>query len=488
VNNTSDMAQMIPQAADYVRILPEIVLAIFGMLIMVLDPLMDEQRSQRTLGALALVGSLAALIATLFQSQYRGLAFWNMVQVDSFSVFFHFLVAAVAAVVILSSYEYMAVQEIRAGEYYALVLFGALGMSLMSSAMELVLIFIALEISSISTYILAGFRRRAAISSESSVKYFLLGSFATAFFLYGVALMFGATGSTSITIIGDALRSGHIPVLAYVAVAFMFVGLGFKVAAAPFHVWTPDVYEGAPSPVVGFMSTAPKAAVFAVLLRIMFEADAPGRVWLIWVVAALSMTLGNIGALVQDNVKRLLAYSSIAHAGYLLVAYAALPNNGIPAAMFYTASYAAMNVGAFAVISHVAGEGERYVTVEDYEGLGRRSPLLAATLTIFLLSLIGIPITGGFFAKFYVFSAALQANLVGLVIIGVLNSAIASYYYLRIIVVMYMREAREDIALPRISFALGTALVISVVATLYLGILPGRVLDYAARTAAEWAR
>ena len=488
MNNTSDMAQMIPQAADYIRILPEIVLAIFGMIIMVLDPLMDEHRSQKTLGALALVGSLSALVATLFQSQYQGLAFWNMVQVDSFSVFFHFLVAAVTAVVILSSYEYMAVQEIRAGEYYALVLFGALGMSLMSSAVELVLIFIALEISSISTYILAGFRRRAAISSESSVKYFLLGSFATAFFLYGVALMFGATGSTSIKIIGDALRSGHIPVLAYVAVAFMFVGLGFKVAAAPFHIWTPDVYEGAPSPVVGFMSTAPKAAVFAVLLRVMFEADAPGRVWLIWVVAALSMTLGNIGALVQDNVKRLLAYSSIAHAGYLLVAYAALPNNGIPAAMFYTASYAAMNVGAFAVISHVAGAGERYVTIEDYEGLGRRSPLLAATLTIFLLSLIGIPITGGFFAKFYVFSAALQANLVGLVIIGVLNSAIASYYYLRIIVVMYMREAREDIGLPRIPFALGTALAISVVATIYLGVLPGRVLDYAARTAAEWAR
>ena len=362
------------------------------------------------------------------------------------------------------------------------------GMSLMSSAVELVLIFIALEISSISTYILAGFRRRAAISSESSVKYFLLGSFATAFFLYGVALMFGATGSTSITVIGDVLRSGHIPVLAYVGVALMFVGLGFKVAAAPFHVWTPDVYEGAPSPVVGFMSTAPKAAVFAVLLRIMFEADAPGRVWLIWVVAALSMTLGNIGALVQDNVKRLLAYSSIAHAGYLLVAFAALPNNGIPAAMFYTASYAAMNVGAFAVISHIGGEGERYVTLEDYEGLGRRSPLLAAILTIFLLSLIGIPITGGFFAKFYVFSAALQANLVGLVIIGVLNSAVASYYYLRLIVVMYMREAREEVPVPPIPFGLGTALAISLAATIYLGVLPGRVLDYAARTAAEWAR
>src|SRR6202051_4755794 len=261
------MAQMIPQAADYVRILPEIVLAIFGMLIMVLDPLLDEHRSQKMLGALALVGALAGLVATLFQSQYTGLAFWNMVQVDSFSVFFHFLVAAVTAVVILSSYEYMAVQQIRAGEYYALVLFGALGMSLMSSAMELVLIFIALEISSISTYILAGFRRRAAISSESSVKYFLLGSFATAFFLYGVALMFGATGLTSIARLRCALAeyagTGHGPMLAYLGVAFMFVGLGFKVAAAPFHIWTPDVYEGAPSPVVGFMSTAPKAAGFA---------------------------------------------------------------------------------------------------------------------------------------------------------------------------------------------------------------------------------
>src|SRR3981081_283952 len=256
------MTQVIPQAADYIRILPEIVLAIFGMIVMVLDPLMDERRSQKKLGAIALVGSLAALMATLFQAQYPGLGFWNMVRVDSFSVFFHVLVIAVSAVVILTSYEYMAVQKIRAGEYYALVLFGAVGMSLMSSAVELVLIFIALEISSISTYVLAGFRRRAAISSEASVKYFLLGSFATAFFLYGVALMFGATGSTSIAVIGHELRMGGIPILAYVGFALMFVGLGFKVAAAPFHVWTPDVYEGAPAPVVGFMSTAPKAALF----------------------------------------------------------------------------------------------------------------------------------------------------------------------------------------------------------------------------------
>ena len=480
--------QSLPQGADYVRILPEIVLSVFGMIIMLLDPVMDERRSQRTLGGIALIGAIAALAATLYQAQPRfwGLGFWEMVKVDAFSVFFHFVVAAVTILVILSSYEYMQVQQIRAGEYYALILFGAVGMALMSSAVELVLIFIALEISSISTYILAGFRRRAAISSEASLKYFLLGSFATAFFLYGVALMFGATGSTSIARISASLaeyvRSGHGPLLAYLAVALMFVGLGFKVAAAPFHVWTPDVYEGAPAPVVGFMSTAPKAAVFAVLLRIMFQAQAPGRIWLIWVAAALSMTIGNIAALVQDNVKRLLAYSSIAHAGYLLVAFAALPANGIPAAMFYTASYAAMNVGAFAVVGHLAGAGERYVTIEDYSGLGRRSPMLAVILTIFLLSLIGIPITGGFFAKFYVFSAALQANLVGLTIIGVLNSAIAAYYYLRIIIVMYMREPREEIPVTPVSAGLGLALGLSLAATIYLGVLPGRVLEYAAQS------
>jgi NADH-quinone oxidoreductase subunit N len=483
----------LPQIVDYIRILPEIVLSIFGMIIMLLDPLMDfrptkARKSQRMLGTIALVGSLAAIAASLYQSRFPGTAFWEMVRVDSFSVFFHVLIAAVTAVVILSSFEYLDMQEIRSGEYYALILLGAVGMSLMSSAMELVLIFIALEISSISTYVLAGFRRRAAISSESSVKYFLLGSFATAFFLYGVALMFGATGSTNITVIGDALNSGKVSLLADVGIALMFVGLGFKVAAAPFHIWTPDVYEGAPSPVVGFMSTAPKAAVFAVLLRILFEAHSPGRVWLIWITAALSMTLGNIGALVQDNIKRLLAYSSIAHAGYLLVAFAALPHDGIPSAMFYTASYAAMNVGAFAVVSHFGSAGERYVTLEDYAGLGRRSPLLAAALTIFLLSLIGIPLTGGFFAKFYVFTAALEANLVGLTIIGVLNSAVAAYYYLRIIVVMYMREPREDVPLPRIPLGLGTALAASLAATIYFGVLPGHVLEYASQSVADLVR
>jgi NADH-quinone oxidoreductase subunit N len=474
---------MIP-TVDYIRILPELVLSVFGILVMLVDPVIPHDSSKKPLGYIALVGVLASLGATAYQAGYYGDAFFNMVRVDTFSVFFSVVILLVALVTILSSLDYLEVQRIKAGEYYALVLFASVGMVLMSSAIELVLIFIGIEISSISSYVLAGYRRRAAESAESSLKYFLLGSFATAFFLYGVAMVFGATGSTNIYTIAAVLSTRH-SVLVYFAVAMMFVGLGFKVAAAPFHVWTPDVYEGAPAPVTGFMSTAPKAATFAVLLRVLFAMDAPGWFWMVWVTAVLSMTLGNIGALVQNNVKRLLAYSSIAHAGYLLVAFAAAKETGISAAIFYAASYALMNVGAFAIVAHLSGKGERYVALEDYSGLGRRSPLIASLLTIFLISLIGIPITGGFFAKFYVFSAALQSNLVGLTIIGVINSAIAAYYYLRVIVYMYMRDERVEAPIARMPVPLGTALTISVVATIYLGVLPNRVLDSAIRAAQE---
>jgi NADH-quinone oxidoreductase subunit N len=478
---------MIP-AGDYIRILPELVLTLFGIIVMLADPLMPAERDRKPLGVVAFIGTLLAIGAIWLQTGYYGLGFFGMVRVDSFSIFFHMIVAIVAALVILASFEYMKVQQLRLGEYYALILLGAVGMSLMSSAVELVLIFIALEISSISTYILAGIRRRSAAGAEASLKYFLLGSFATAFFLYGVAMMFGATGSTSIYRIADVLRSGQVPGLAYVAMALMFVGLGFKVASAPFHVWTPDVYEGAPAPIVALMSTAPKAAAFAVLLRILFAAAAPGWFWLVWCSAVLSMCIGNIGALVQNNIKRLLAYSSIAHAGYLLVAFAALQQIGISAAMFYAASYAAMNVGAFVVVSHFASADERYVTLDDYAGLGRRSPALAAILSVFLLSLIGIPVTGGFFAKFYVFSAALKSDLVGLTIIGVINSAVAAYYYLRVIVVMYMREPKEELAPAPMPAGLAVALAVSVAFTIYLGVLPGRVLEYAIRGAQDLVR
>jgi NADH-quinone oxidoreductase subunit N len=263
----------------------------------------------------------------------------------------------------------------------------------------------------------------------------------------------------------------------------MFVGLGFKVASAPFHVWTPDVYEGAPAPVVALMSTGPKAAAFAVLLRVLFATGAPGWFWLIWVSAILSMSIGNIGALVQQSVKRMLAYSSIAQAGYILIAFAAAPNVGISAAIFYTAAYAAMNVGAFAVVAHLANAGEKYVTLEDYAGLGRRAPAQAAILTVFMLSLIGIPVTGGFLAKFYVFQAAMQSHLTGLVLVGVINSAISAYYYLRVIVVMYMKDATREVPVTRMSASLVVALSACVLATIYLGVLPDRVLEYALQSA-----
>jgi len=471
---------MIP-SADYLRILPELILVVAGVLVMLIEPVLDEHNDRRSIFLLAFAGTILAIAATVYQALDKGaqgLGWFGMVRVDSFSICFHLIVGFVAAMVILASFEYLKAQNIRAGEYYGLILLGSVGMMLMSSAVELVLIFIALEISSISTYVLAGFRRRALGSVEASIKYFLLGSFATAFFLYGVALTYGATGSTSIYPIAAVLRNGATP-LAFAGMALMFVGLGFKIASAPFHVWTPDVYEGAPAPIVALMSTAPKAATFAVLLRILFAASEPGWFWIVWVSAVLSMTIGNLGALVQNNVKRMLAYSSIAHAGYLLVAFAAAKDIGISAAIFYAASYAVMNVGAFIVISHVAGHGERFVNIEDYSGLGRRAPTLAAILAVFLLSLIGIPITGGFFAKFYVFSAALQSNLVGLTIIGVINSAIAAYYYLRVIVYMYMREPRTETPMVPLPMTVGFSLAAGVVATLYLGVLPNRVLEYA---------
>jgi NADH-quinone oxidoreductase subunit N len=475
---------------DYIRILPELVLTAFGIIVMMADPLLKPGASRKGLGLISLIGTGAAIAATFCQiawmhrdPSFADPGWFGMVRVDNFAIFFHLLIPAISAICILASLEYLDAQNIRSGEYYALILFGTVGMVLMSSAIELVLIFIALEISSISTYILAGYRRRTASSTESSIKYFLLGSFATAFFLYGVALMFGATGSTNTLEIRAALASPNTPsLLAIAATALMIVGLGFKVASAPFHVWTPDVYEGAPAPIVALMSTGPKAAAFAVLLRVLFATTPTQWFWLIWISAALSMTLGNFGALMQNNVKRMLAYSSIAHAGYLLVAFAASNDDGISAAIFYTAAYAAMNVGAFAVVSHVASGGERYVSIDDYAGLGRRSPLLAFTLTIFMLSLIGIPATAGFFAKYYVFSAALSASahsgaLIALTIIGLINSAVASYYYLRLIVVMYMREPVVAEAPPRASAAMRLALVLAAIATIYLGVIPGHVRE-----------
>jgi NADH-quinone oxidoreductase subunit N len=474
---------------NILALLPELILTAIGVVIMLAEPLLAVGASRKPLGWLAIAGTLAAIGASWYQLQLGVLhAFYNTIQTDAFSVFFHLLIAAVVLVTLLGSLDYFDGHATHSGEYYALTLFGATGMMLMTSSVELLMVFVGLEISSIATYIMAGFRKGQATASESSLKYFLLGSFATAFFLYGIALVFGATGSTNLLAIAHGVAVTRTPALAFLAVAMILIGLGFKVSAAPFHVWTPDVYQGAPSPVVGLMSTAPKAAAFAVLLRILFGGfPAMQHRWaaLIWIIAALSMCIGNLGALLQRDIKRMLAYSSIAHAGYLLVAFTAFPQDGIAAACFYTAAYAAMNVGAFAVITQMSGYDETSRSLEDFTGMASRRPILTALFAFFLLSLIGIPFTGGFFGKFYVFAAALHAGRVWLAVIGLLNSGIACFYYLRLLAAMYARPAQTsdfpEIVPTRTTVSLPAAigLGIAALATLVLGILPERTLGLA---------
>ena len=475
------------------RILPEVLLTITGVLLMLIEPVMPAGMNRKPMGFLALVGVVAALIASVWQLGLPpGTAYYGTVQTDAFSVFFHVLICSIALVTLLIALDVFDAAKEKPAEYYPLVIFGTVGMCLMSSAVELLLVFIALEISSISTYILAALRKRTGKSTEAGLKYFLLGSFATAFFLYGIALTFGATGTTNISEVAAALTSTATPGFAWLAVAMVLIGLGFKVSAAPFQVWTPDVYEGAPSPVVALMSTGPKVAAFAVLLRILYSAYPQLHdhwVLLLWIMAALSMTVGNLGALRQHSVKRMLAYSSIAHAGYTLVAFTALSSEGVAAAMFYTATYAAMNVGAFAVISHAGGYEERLVSVSDYRGLAYRSPLLGGALAFFLLSLIGIPFTGGFFGKFYVFTAALHSGEVWLTIIGLVNSGVAAYYYLRLLMSVYGKPSDDAPVqlVPRLKASLTLALLLTVAATFILGIFPGRILSMAQAGAATFA-
>ena len=468
------------QSADLMLILPELVLAGFAILIMVADPFLRPSR-RKWLGIVALVGTGAAAAATFLMIGRTGTGFGGMILGDAFGVYFRFLLLAIALITLLSSLDYVERAGLPPGEYFALILFGTVGMGFMVASAELIVVFLGLEMSSISTYILVGYRRQDTRSNEASLKYFLLGSFATAFLLYGIAFVYGLTGTTNLTILADRLAT---PLggtrLALVAMTFMFVGLAFKVSCVPFQIWTPDVYEGAPTPVTAFLSAGPKAAAFAVFLRIFlaaFEPTGETAFWMLWISAALTMTLGNLGALVQTNIKRLLAYSSIAHAGYILVGFAAGTPEGHAAVMFYLAAYSLMNLGAFAVVAHLAGKGDRWVRLEDFTGLSRERPALAACLAIFLLSLTGIPLTAGFFGKFYLFSAAVDSGLIGLTILGVLTSAVSVYYYLRVVVMMYMREGPRPAPTPTLPWAVSAALALTLLGTLYLGILPGWFLS-----------
>ncbi|MFN8008683.1 MAG: NADH-quinone oxidoreductase subunit N [Terriglobia bacterium] len=464
------------------HILPEIVLSVFGIAVMLLDTFLSKANRYST-GALALVGILVTALSTLFLVNEEGSYMYGMTTVDDFGMFFRFTFLVIGALTILGSLSYLRREKLVSGEYLALILFAIAGMNLMVTSNELIMIFLGLETLSIASYILLGVMRTNLKSNESALKYFLLGSFSSAFLLYGIALIYGVTRTTNLELIGREIARGNgsLPIL-YLAAALMLVGCGFKIAISPFHVWTPDVYEGAPTPITAFMSVGPKAAGFAILFRVFFVAfPALANKWLLvtWILAVLTMCLGNFAAIVQNNIKRMLAYSSIAHAGYILVAFVSGNPEGEAAALFYLLAYALMNLGAFAIVTLVGGEGDQKVQVDDFAGLGVTHPALAASLSVFLLSLAGIPLTAGFTGKFFIFRSALESRHVWLTVIGVLNSAISVYYYLRVIVSMYMKEPAADSPQIALSSTMTSVLLISVLGVFALGIFPDWAINLA---------
>lgn len=479
------MATFLP-AADYLRLAPELVACAFGILLMLAEPFVARAR-KGVLAQVALLGALAALGAVPLAAQVPGGGFFGLIRADDFSFFLRLVVYAVAVMAVLASHEYLEREGLPQGEFFALLLFATSGMGIMAAANELVTAFVGLEISSIASYVLAGFRRNALKSNESALKYFLLGSFATAFFLYGVAMVYGATGTTFLDRLQGAVAGAHAPgALLTLGLGMMFVGLGFKVATAPFQVWTPDVYEGAPTPVTAVFASAPKAAALALMLRIFltgFGAASTTWFWAIWISAAVTMCVGNAAALVQTNVKRMLAYSSIAHAGYLMVAFAAAGAGraelGAAAMLFYLVAYALMKLGAFVTVGHLGGTGEQRMGIDDYAGLAWKQPATAACLSLYLLSLLGMPATAGFLGKLYVFHAALDSRLVWLAVLLAVNSVIAAYYYLRIIVAMYMWDEKSDWKPARMSPGVALVLLLTAAGTLYLGFFPDFVMGLA---------
>jgi len=485
---------------NYHAILPETITASVAVLIMMLDA-MARKLERRVAGIVALVGLIGAGVAVA--SLWRGAgetSFKGMIITDSFRLSFAMIFLVVTFLTVLISLRWIDEESLPVGEYFALLMFATTGMLFMSAANDLVMIFLGLEITSISTYVLCGYRRKDLRSNESAMKYFILGSVSTAFLLYGIAFVYGATfnpaanpvATTNLTLIRERIASpGQLfsaPML-LAGAAMMIVGFGFKVATAPFHVWSPDVYEGAPTPVTAFLSTGSKAAAFASFSRVFIltfaatsVATSTGPVHslqasitdVLAVMAVLTMTLGNLVAIVQSNIKRMLAYSSIAHAGYTLIGVVA---GDWRAVVFYLLSYVLINLGAFGIIELIARQGDKRLEISDYSGIGFKSLGLASALSLFLLSLAGIPLTGGFVAKLLVFKSAWAAGFHWLVVIAVLNSAISWYYYLRVIVAMFFTEPVTAFKAPAVARSMGAAIVLALLGTLYLGILPGRVLD-----------
>jgi NADH-quinone oxidoreductase subunit N len=476
------MAQ--PMTIDYYPILPQIILVLAGMLILLLEPFTPPARKMRQ-GQIAVAAAFLAAYVLSFQRSGRPPIFYGMYLVDSFSWVFQWLFFVITGFSALVSMRFNERESINRGEYYALLLFACSGMSLMAASGDLILTFLGIEILSIATYILAGFKRSDARSNESSLKYFLLGSFATAFLLYGIALIYGSTGSTNYDLIRTAASLQRTPQLTLlVGLGLLLVGFGFKIATVPFHAWAPDVYEGAPTAVTAFMIVGPKAAGFAALTRVLIQAlPALQADWsaILWVSSVLTMTVGNIVAVLQTNIKRMLAYSAIAHAGYILVGLIAHNSGGLRAVVFYLIVYTAMNLGALSIVLSLSRKGDQRVMLEDFAGLAKVQPLAAALLALFLISLAGIPLTGGFLGKFYLFSAAIQKGYIGLAIIGVLNSVLSVYYYFRLLIFMYMKEPQEA-ETESIPLATMAAIVIAAVGVLWAGLSPDWILNLASRS------
>ena len=454
-----------------------------GIAAMVAEAFRDPGERMPIAG-LGVVGLVGAGIASLLLWNHNASSF-GVVAADNFGLFVTWILIVVGLLTLALSGPTIERERLPAGEYYALVLFALAGMMLMATATDLLLIFLALEVLSLAVYVLTGIRRDSAASTEAALKYFLLGAFSSVFFLYGIALTYGLAGSTRLDRIGSLVAGQSLAPtpMQLLALGLLLVGFAFKVSAVPFHMWTPDAYEGAPPPVTGFMSTGVKAAAFAAFVRVFLAAFEPLQHdwWIVlWVIAAATMIVGTIVGVAQSSVKRMLAYSSIAHGGYLLVALLSANDVGKGAVLFYLLAYAVTNLGAFGVIAVLDNRERANDQVQDYAGLWDEHPVLAALMTLFLLSLGGFPPMAGFIAKWYVFSAAIKAGYTGLAIIGVLTSVVSVFFYLRIVVMMYMTPAESPAQFPSVPKVAGLALIVSAVLIVYLGILPTRVLDWAA--------
>jgi NADH-quinone oxidoreductase subunit N len=466
---------------SWLPILPLIV-AGAGAAIVLLVGIRLEDEESAGLGILSLGFLLVSFICTLFTIGINSPAFGGALMTDDYAAFFEIVIQIAAAVTVGISLEYAADKSLAGAEYYALLMFGTLGMMLMAAAGDLIIIFLGLETMSLAVYALAGFVRREARSSEAAMKYFLLGAFSTGFLLYGIALTYGATGTIHLAGIRSAVAAGTAsePYL-LLGIGLMLIGFAFKIAAVPFHTWTPDAYQGAPTPVTGFMATGIKIAAFAGFIRVFFIALGPADLqWsgVLWVLAALTMTAGNLIAVVQDNIKRMLAYSAIAHAGYIMIGMCSSPAAGA-SILYYLLAYTFATIGAFAIVIALERRTEIDISIAGFRGLGRTHPGLAAAMTLFMLSLTGVPPLAGFVGKFYIFSAALNAGHVALVIIAAVNSAISAYYYIGVIVAMYMQDGVPVVERLGTKPGLLISVAVSAVAVIAVGIAPEPYMNMA---------